>query len=60
MGPGPPAYTNHERVKRIGEELTRRGLEVWLDENEIVGVIDDEMVAGIDSSELFVTFITEN
>ena len=51
---------NHQRVKRIAQELERRGLSVWLDEFEITGDIDEEMVRGIDSCELFVTFVTAN
>ena len=47
-------------MKRIAQELERRGLTCWLDESEITGDIDDEMVRGIDSCELFVTFVTAN
>ena len=59
-GQDAPAYTNHQRVKRIAEELERRGFTVWLDEQQMIGSVVDRMAQGIDSCEVCVVFVTAN
>ena len=45
-------------MKRISEELERRGFTVWLDEVQMIGDIRDRMAQGIDSCDLCVVFVT--
>ena len=47
-------------MKRIAEELERRGFTVWLDEQQMIGSVVDRMAQGIDSCELCVVFVTAN
>ena len=39
---------NHTRVMRIQEALARRGVQAWVDEEEMKGDIDSAGVAGVD------------
>eukprot|EP00299_Pterocystis_sp_00344_P018735 c9343_g1_i2.p1 GENE.c9343_g1_i2~~c9343_g1_i2.p1 ORF type:complete len:541 (+),score=109.09 c9343_g1_i2:39-1625(+) len=52
---------NHKRVFSIAKacEERARGLRVWIDEREMTGGIVSKMCEGIDSSTVFVAFVTE-
>ena len=50
---------NHYRVAAINEELKRRGLITWFDDERMEGNIHGKMTSGIDSSACVVVFITQ-
>ena len=52
-------HLNHERVKKVDEALKKRGLNPWLDENNINGNIRFKMAEGIDNTKCFIAFITK-
>eukprot|EP00045_Choanoeca_perplexa_P019485 m.2990 g.2990 ORF g.2990 m.2990 type:complete len:279 (-) comp4298_c0_seq1:52-888(-) len=50
---------NHERVVRVARHLKARGLDVWIDENELSGDIVHHMCKGIEESDVIVVFVTQ-
>ena len=57
-GPDECDRDNHARVERVGAELVRRGLSVWLDANEMRGDVNKRMADGIEDSACVVVFVT--
>ena len=51
---------NHDKVKRIGEALRKRGLDIWIDDEQIVSELDQRITDGIDQSGSFLVFLTDN
>jgi hypothetical protein len=51
---------NHERVGQINEALKARGINTWFDSDRMQGNIMAQMCAGIDNTNCFVVFITQN
>jgi hypothetical protein len=50
---------NHNLVAKINDELIKRGLKTWFDENKIEGNIRFKMAEGIDNTKCIVVFITK-
>ena len=50
---------NHNRVKRIYQKLTDKGLKIWFDENEMNGDVITCMINGIDQSTVIVACLTQ-
>ncbi len=50
---------NHDRVSRIYQGLSIKGLKCWFDEVEMEGMITDKMCKGIDDSAVVVVFLTK-
>jgi len=50
---------NHYLVAKINNELIKRGLNTWFDENKIEGNIRFKMAEGIDNTKCIVVFITK-
>lgn len=50
--------STHERVVSVAKKLEDMGFRVWLDENEMRGDVNKQMVEGIESSGCTVVFIT--
>jgi hypothetical protein len=50
---------NHYLVAKINNELIKRGLNTWFDENKIEGNIRFKMAEGIDNTKCVVVFITK-
>ena len=50
---------NHARVERVHEGLKRRGLNMWFDSERMQDSILDQMIQGIDESDLVIVFITK-
>lgn len=51
---------NHKRVAMLSDELSRRGVRVWLDEDELRGNKFDSMEKGILGSKIFVMMVTQD
>lgn len=51
---------NHFRVRKVCQALKALGMSVWFDEEQIHGHIRDKIVAGIDSCDCMVVFVTRN
>ncbi|KAI9316134.1 hypothetical protein DFJ73DRAFT_375406 [Zopfochytrium polystomum] len=52
-------WGSKDTVKKIFEDLTKKhGLDVWFDENNMSGSINQAMAEGIDSSKVFVPVLT--
>ena len=49
---------NHERVKRIYNQLTAKGLKVWFDEQQMRDDVVQRMIEGIDQSSVIVCCLT--
>ena len=50
---------NHNRVKKIYQKLTDKGLKIWFDENEMNGDVITCMINGIDQSTVIVACLTQ-
>ena len=50
---------NHHFVSKINDELVKRGLNTWFDEDKIEGNIRYKMAQGIDNTKCIVVFITK-
>ena len=50
---------NHARVERVHLGLKKRGLNMWFDSERMTGAIVDQMIKGIDESDLVIVFITK-
>ena len=50
---------NHDRVERVHKGLKKRGLNMWFDSERMQGAIVDQMIKGIDESELVIVFLTK-
>ena len=50
---------NHNRVKRIYQKLTDKGLKIWFDENEMNDDVITCMINGIDQSTVIVACLTQ-
>jgi hypothetical protein len=51
-------HDNHARVRRINEELQKRGFSTWFDNDRMQGNIMEQMSQGIDQSALVLVFVT--
>jgi hypothetical protein len=51
---------NHDRVVRLAYNLRARGFDMWIDETELTGNIDEQICDGIDNSNMVVIFMTQN
>jgi hypothetical protein len=51
---------NHDRVRLVKNHLEQRGLRCWFDEERMAGNIIDRMTQGIESSKVFIVFVTRN
>ena len=49
---------NHERVIAVATALEKAGLRVWLDEQQMRGDVNQQMVDGIDDSACVLCFVT--
>ena len=50
---------NHNRVERVHKGLKKRGLNTWFDSERMQGAIVDQMIKGIDESDLVIVFLTK-
>ena len=50
---------NHARVERVHVGLKKRGLNMWFDSERMSGAIVDQMIKGIDESDLVIVFLTK-
>jgi hypothetical protein len=50
---------NHQRVKKVNQWLTGKGLRTWFDEEKMIGDITDQMVDGIEHSCVVCVCITK-
>lgn len=50
---------NHTRVKNLSIQLQNRGYSVWLDENDLLGNIDNAIMKGITNSTVVLVCLTE-
>ena len=50
---------NHARVERVHVGLKKRGLNMWFDSERMAGAIVDQMIKGIDESDLVIVFLTK-
>jgi hypothetical protein len=50
---------NHDRVKRISQFLTGKGLVTWFDEDRMTGNIADKMTQGIEHTICVAVFVTK-
>ena len=51
---------NHKRVKQLCKLLEEKGYTVWLDENNIIGNIDNSIIKGINNCKVVIICLTEN
>ena len=49
---------NHERVKKVTQQLRQRGMRVWFDETNMRGNVFDAMCRGIDACDVVLVFVT--
>jgi len=49
---------NHERVKALSKALEQREISSWIDEEQMIGNIDDAIAKGIENSKTAIIFIT--
>jgi len=49
---------NHERVKALCKALEQREISSWIDEEQMVGNIEDAMANGIENSKTAIIFVT--
>ena len=50
---------NHTRVKNLSIQLQNKGYSVWLDENDLLGNIDNSIIKGITNSTVVLVCLTE-
>jgi hypothetical protein len=50
---------NHKRVKNLSRLLQEKGYSVWLDENDLLGNIDNSIMKGITNSMVVLVCLTE-
>ena len=50
---------NHTRVKNLSIQLQNKGYSVWLDENDLIGNIDNSIIKGISNSTVVLVCLTE-
>ena len=50
---------NHERVRRVFNELVAQGLRVWFDSERMVGNVRKMMTDGIENTQVVIVFITD-
>jgi hypothetical protein len=50
---------NHSRVKNLSKLLQEKGYSVWLDENDLLGNIDNSIMKGITNSQVVLVCLTE-
>ena len=50
---------NHSRVKNLSKLLQKKGYSVWLDENDLLGNIDNSIIKGITNSQVVLVCLTE-
>ena len=50
---------NHTRVKKLSIQLQNKGYSVWLDENDLLGNIDNSIIKGITNSTVVLVCLTE-
>lgn len=51
---------NHKRVKQLSKLLEEKGYTVWLDENNMIGNIDNSIIKGINNCKVVIICLTEN
>ena len=51
--------SNHDRVARVNDELKRRGVVTWFDEDKMHGDTRRMMTDGIDNTSLILVFVTK-
>tara|TARA_B100000927_G_scaffold285483_1_gene275630 strand:+ start:255 stop:989 length:735 start_codon:yes stop_codon:yes gene_type:complete len=51
---------NHLRVKQLSKVLEEQGYSVWLDENNMIGNIDNSIMKGINNCKVVIICLTEN
>lgn len=51
---------NHQRVKKVVQQLAAKGFGMWFDETHMKGNIMDAMCRGIDTADVVLVFVTKN
>ena len=51
---------NHSRVKELAKNMKKFGWNIWIDEENLKGNIDADMVSGIDNSQVIIICLSES
>ena len=50
---------NHKRVDRLNKKLQDKGVVTWFDSEQMKGEVVEQMIRGIDNSQLVIVFVTK-